>query len=397
MASEQSLLGNDTGVAVATPAEATGFWDPSNGTPVKKRQTSMYTYGVVVTFSVIYGVFMSTVLAPQWRYVTGETAAWPSWRVCEHSGCDYYVRPTGEVWFVTILFHTTFMLFLLSFYRAYSLDPGSIPLDTAKDVRMWRHGEFGITKTEEVRVRRIISNPDKPMTPQLVEFVRGIPVIERKKKYGLYRFCASCALYKPDRTHHCRICERCVLRMDHHCPWLSNCVGFRNYKLFMLTLFYAVLSLVVVIAASTRRLVYAFRPVTDTGDFLTEDLIIAVLYLFCCFLCLAMALFTAYHVMLTLESNSTIEMREKRNHHDQYIRHRYKVAHLKYNHGRARNWTHVFGPQWYMWFVPSVYIEGDGCYTSYDYNGKLANKDKMREEREPVVGEQKTQAGLMTI
>ena len=31
--------------------------------------------------------------------------------------------------------------------------------------------------------------------------------------------CARCEMYRPPRAHHCRICQRCIRRMDHHCPW----------------------------------------------------------------------------------------------------------------------------------------------------------------------------------
>lgn len=46
------------------------------------------------------------------------------------------------------------------------------------------------------------------------------------------KYCKSCAIWRPPRAHHCRICDNCVETQDHHCVWLNNCVGRRNYRYF---------------------------------------------------------------------------------------------------------------------------------------------------------------------
>lgn len=53
--------------------------------------------------------------------------------------------------------------------------------------------------------------------------------------------CHKCKIIKPARAHHCSICQRCVTRMDHHCPWVNNCVGLKNQKFFVLFLVYVAL------------------------------------------------------------------------------------------------------------------------------------------------------------
>lgn len=46
--------------------------------------------------------------------------------------------------------------------------------------------------------------------------------------------CKKCIGPKPARTHHCSVCRRCVLKMDHHCPWFDNCIGFYNHRYFFM-------------------------------------------------------------------------------------------------------------------------------------------------------------------
>lgn len=36
-----------------------------------------------------------------------------------------------------------------------------------------------------------------------------------------WRWCHKCDRPKPPLSHHCSICETCVLKMDHHCPWCA--------------------------------------------------------------------------------------------------------------------------------------------------------------------------------
>ena len=58
------------------------------------------------------------------------------------------------------------------------------------------------------------------------------------------KYCFTCDIYRPPRAIHCGICNCCIERLDHHCPWIGTCVGKRNYKYFI-TFVYLLASLII--------------------------------------------------------------------------------------------------------------------------------------------------------
>ena len=72
---------------------------------------------------------------------------------------------------------------------------------------------------------------------ELVEPVKAIEYIH-KMELPKKRFCEYCSLEQPYRSKHCKECERCVRKYDHHCFWIGGCVGELNHRKFYLFLFF---------------------------------------------------------------------------------------------------------------------------------------------------------------
>ncbi|CAD8057844.1 unnamed protein product [Paramecium primaurelia] len=85
-----------------------------------------------------------------------------------------------------------------------------------------------------------------PTDDQLILVRNGQNQNGQEKEY-----CIDCKFYKRETTYHCTLCERCVSDFDHHCVWLNNCIGKKNYQYFFkLLIFISLYGVVFIIFAS---------------------------------------------------------------------------------------------------------------------------------------------------
>ncbi|KAL3478679.1 Palmitoyltransferase pfa3 [Aspergillus californicus] len=127
---------------------------------------------------------------------------------------------------------------------------------------------------------------------------------------GGSRFCKKCQCPKPDRAHHCSTCKRCVLKMDHHCPWLATCVGLHNYKAFLLFLIYTSLFCWVDFAVSA---IWIWTEVFSEQHYVDGILPVNVVLLSILggIIGLVLTGFTAWHISLAVRGQTTIECLER--------------------------------------------------------------------------------------
>ncbi|KAH8355531.1 hypothetical protein KR200_002531 [Drosophila serrata] len=71
--------------------------------------------------------------------------------------------------------------------------------------------------------------------------VDSLPVERQTPAEGeahLWHFCIACDRLVPPRSWHCRLCQGCMLKRDHHCTISGSCIGHKNQRYFICFLFH---------------------------------------------------------------------------------------------------------------------------------------------------------------
>ncbi|KAF7314703.1 Palmitoyltransferase [Mycena kentingensis (nom. inval.)] len=120
------------------------------------------------------------------------------------------------------------------------------------------------------------------------------------------RWCRKCWGPKPERAHHCSICGRCVLKMDHHCPWMgAKCIGHRTYPAFLHFLLCITLVSMYIAIVCGFILWHAFEDPIRMNELMPVHGIFLTFYALV--FTLVMGSFYCYHLYLVFINETTIE------------------------------------------------------------------------------------------
>ncbi|NXI55198.1 ZDH12 palmitoyltransferase, partial [Chloroceryle aenea] len=113
------------------------------------------------------------------------------------------------------------------------------------------------------------------------------------------RRCGYCLVKQPMRAKHCQLCQHCVRRYDHHCPWIGNCVGERNHPLFIVYL-----SVQLLVLLWGGHVAWSGLHFEQSWDWLKHNIVLLVSFLLIVIFTIVVLLLLISHLYL-ISSNTT--------------------------------------------------------------------------------------------
>ncbi|KAL5012252.1 hypothetical protein ScPMuIL_010803 [Solemya velum] len=236
-----------------------------------------------------------------------------------------------------LIYHPLLIMFGWSYMRTIFQPTGQVPR------------KFYLTKQDSDRLER--EADEEVQRSILINFAKDLP-IQNRTTIGLPRYCEKCKCIKPDRCHHCSVCGYCVLKMDHHCPWVNSCVSFTSYKFFVLFLGYALIYCLYVAATTLKYFIQFWTGGSDKGMGKFH-----ILFLFFVAIMFGISLISlfGYHLYLTFHNRSTLES---------FRAPVFQTGADKdgFSLGTYSNFMEVFGDNKLKWFLPVFTSKGDGVF-----------------------------------
>ncbi|KAJ3432618.1 s-acyltransferase [Anaeramoeba flamelloides] len=183
-------------------------------------------------------------------------------------------------------------------------------------------------------IRKILSSTSKENKKK----IKTKRIVNYKGANLCSKLCETCGIYRPLRASHCKKCDNCIMKFDHHCPWVGSDVGLRNYRFFYLYLWSVFISTVYLITFSILTIKYQYSTISNSDDKtpsldkftgIFSGLVIILISLPVCLLIINLLIF---HTKLISINQTSRE----------YIKNFYDGIDNPFDNGFKKNWKEVF-------------------------------------------------------